>query len=231
MQTDRTITERVTSQDTGAKALTAQEYLHTPMAAVMVPLLVAVVTGFLAGLVVLVITLWWRNKDAWLWGLTVWLLVMLVMWGLMLWRWFGLTSLETLTGLDLNRDGVIGKPGPKVAPRVVQVNLRTLQNNGHLSNVEMLRFPGEPEAMVMLATALLGGASMAERVWSGDGKLFSKESYREIVKIMDANKLIELKNEKDVRQGRRLTDKGVQVMEQIRDTYTGQSPPPLGEDA
>jgi hypothetical protein len=231
MQTERTITERTTSQDTGAKALSAQEYLHTLLAAVVVPLTISAVTGVLVGVLALIIALWWRVKDAWVWGLAVMLAVMLGMWLALLTRWMSLTSLETLTGIDINRDGVIGKPKSKGAPsRVVQVNLRTIQNSGHLSEVRMLRFPGEAEAMVMFATALLGGASMSERNWCGDGKLFSKENYRAIKKIMEENKLFEPKNEKDTRQGYRLTQAGVQTMEQIRDTFAGSSTPPPGFD-
>jgi predicted transcriptional regulator len=59
------------------------------------------------------------------------------------------------------------------------------------------------------------------------GKPFSQKDFRQIRKELDDRKLLELKNEKDARQGYRLTPDGVLAMERVRDQYAGRTTPPL----
>lgn len=223
MQTEKII-ERTNERDTNAKVISSQQYLHTPQAAAVVPFWQAFISGMMTGLAVFGVMQYFRVRDAWVIGLLVWLVVQAIVWFAGSLHWFTLTNLEKLTGIDINGDGKVGDGKSKV--RDVKVTLREVTQQGHVWQSRNLYFPGDPDAIVMLATALLGGASIAERVWSGEGKLFSQQDFRAIRKILEDNRLIEPKNPKDVRQGYQLTAHGVQTMTSVRDTYSGSAPSP-----
>jgi hypothetical protein len=72
-----------------------------------------------------------------------------------------------------------------------------------------------------LAAALLNGQPFTERRWAGDGGLFSADEFRKLRGVMRDRGLIEPINDKDNRQGFKLTGAGAELMSQLLPSPTG----------
>jgi hypothetical protein len=197
-----------------------RSYLHTTGAGVVVPFLQALVTGFLF------------FAGAWLIGWLVFDVVdpikpaalltvpaVLFVWLWRLKQWGSLAAhIEQLTGLDLNNDGVIGKPD------VVRLKWSNLNDgkNGPSYEAREADFPVDREQLVALAEGLMEGKSFSENVWTGPDKPFSINEFRAVRTVMYKRGLIELASDKDARQGFKLTDEGWSVMENLLNLVNGE---------
>jgi hypothetical protein len=65
--------------------------------------------------------------------------------------------------------------------------------------------------MLSLGMGILGGIPFSEGRWTGKGKPFSIDEFRELREYFHETELIELVNEKDARQGYQFTDKGLEM--------------------
>jgi hypothetical protein len=197
-----------------------REYLHTTGAGVVVPFLQTMVTGILVFM------------GAWLLGWLVFdlldpikpaiVLMVLATVGVWLWRlsqWANLARMEKLTGLDLNRDGVVGNKNGDVV-QLKWSRLNQGQNGPSYQSGEM-NLPVSREQLITLAEGLTSGLVFSENTWCGPGKVFSINEFRGLRTVMYKRGLIELANEKDVRQGYQLTEDGWEVMEHIVEEFGG----------
>lgn len=188
-----------------------KEYLHTSTAGAGLPFAQAIITGVL------------MFVGTWLLGWLIFdltdpikpavILSVVTVIAVWLWRllqWANLTNIENLTGLDLNRDGVVGTKEPEVI-RIKMSQLNDGRNGASYQSSEM-DLPVTRVQLETLARGMLGGMPFSERVWAGPGKPFSSNEYRMLRSVMIRRELLELANEKDPRQGYALTEKGWSVM-------------------
>jgi len=190
-----------------------QAYLHTEKAGAVVPLFQAVITGGLIGLIALVIVIWQRVQDGLIYALLIWLIVTALTWLILQKHWFTLTTIERLTGFDLDGDGYTGEPYQVQAPpaHTVRVDLRTTTTDGHYQ-ARRADLPIDEATMIELATGLLAGKPLTEREWAGTGKPLSCDQVRELKRVFKANGILELVNPSAPKQGDKLTKAGVATM-------------------
>lgn len=195
-----------------------KSHLHTQQAGATLPLLQAVITGGLVGLIVLVLTLWQRVRDGLIYALLAWLTVSCITWLVLQYHWYSLTAIERFTGVDIDQDGYIGEPvqEPASLRHVVTVDIRQ-KNEGGFDQIKTATLPFSEQDMRLLATGLLAGKSFSEREWTGAGKLLSVGQFREARAEMIRRGMLELVNSKDVRQGYRLTKAGAAVMRHFQE--------------
>jgi len=225
---ERTITNGGGSGPDHSKTISAQEYLHSANAGAGVPLLQATITGLVIAIPVLVILLKNRVTDAWYWAAGVWALIQAITWIINQMHWFSLTNIEKLTGIDLNKDGVIGdgKGMPGESVRTIKINLHEISEGGYVS-VTTARFPVDEESMAILAAGLLNGIPFAERYWIGAGKIFSQAQFRDIRSEMLKRGILELANPKSPQQGYQLTRAGRACMRDLASHPNITPPPPM----
>lgn len=198
-------------------------YLHTIQAGVVLPLLQAVITGGLGGIVLLVLSVKFRWRDAWLHALLFWLIVTALTW-LYLQRHWLLMAFERITGADLNRDGRIGGDLHEAATPVVRVKLDEIKENRHFQQ-HTYNIPATLDQMAELAKGVLEQEiAFSERSWAGSGKPFSSAEFRNLRSELIRRDLVVLANPKDSRLGYAFTAKGRAVLRGFLDES---SPPPL----
>ena len=203
-----------------------KQFLHTTGAAVVVPLLIAVVTGFL----VMVLSMVIMGKalmdilDILFWGFIVGVLTTLVVWVVLLLRWFKISDLEKITNTDINRDGHIGET------RNIRVQIDRLNNNGHLEQSQMFDFSGiatEEQLVTFFDGVLNQHKTLAESNWKG--KVFSKTQWPVFRAELLKRGLAAANNDKSSNMGFSLTELGERVGYQIlasSDVETTSSPAP-----
>lgn len=139
-------------------------------------------------------------------------------------RWLMLTA-ERLTGIDINRDGVVGTE--KKEPDVIRIQVREIKQDGAYQVHDNIDLPISREQLEALARGLLNGVPFSERKWTApNNDIFSSNEFRTLRSIMVRRQLIELVNEKDARQGYKLTHQGRSIMEY----YASPSPTPDVDD-
>jgi hypothetical protein len=143
--------------------------------------------------------------EAWKLGVGVGLAVALFSWLAFIVRWSDLTGpIERVSGIDINRDGLIGDPvRPSIRVEVVEDEGRAMK---------FIDLPGDAGALRMLADGLLSGLSFSEAQWSGHNRPFSRAEFRELRAELVARGLLRPASDKDRRQGFDLTPSGRAVM-------------------
>lgn len=180
-----------------AQVESERAHLHTPAAGVLLPIAQATITGALAGLAAVVFAWLLRSPAAWRWGAAVFVGVVMLAWLLLLWRWLGLTApLEQLTGLDLNRDGVIG-------PRTIRVEVTSADHR----NTTIAELPYS-DRLGTFARGALAGEPISERRWSGAGALFSQAEFRTLRDVMLARGWLRWNDPGNPQQGLELSPAG-----------------------
>lgn len=183
-------------------------YLHTAGAGAGLPLAQALISGLMAGLLVLVICIISRSRYILEVSGLAMLLVTAGVWYLTQRHWFSLTDVERLTGMDLNRDGNIGEPAPEV--RVV---IDRIKENGHFEQ-SRTSLPASQEQMQSLAQGILEyHLPFTVREWTGRGRPFSVEQFNRLRGELMRRGLIEAASEKDARRGFVFTPEGEQVLQ------------------
>jgi hypothetical protein len=207
------IDERLRSE----QRVAAQEYLHTPRAGTIVPILQSIISGLLVGIPVWVMAAWAGIMDAWMFGAVTFFLVTGGAWALLLRHWYSLTSLEQMTGLDLNRDGKIGAGKPQVH----EVRIRMSgEKDGHFRET-ISNLPASPEQMQKLAEGILGNPPVpfTVRQWCGDKKPFSDSQFVELrtallkARTFDNEPLLVASSDKGARRGFEFTQQGLEVLQ------------------
>jgi len=194
-----------------------REYLHSFTAGAALPFAQASIMG----LVVFIVS--WLiarmvfdavdpHKSAILFGSGTWVWYLFKLFK----HWLTLTAVETILQRDINGDGMIGdveQPTVKNEARRVRIELEKIQDGHYQSNT--IDFPCDDEQLYTLAMGLMNNIPFSERAWTGTGKPFSTNEFREIKVVMKKHALVEYVNDADVRQGMRLTAEGRALMEKI----------------
>lgn len=190
-----------------------REYLHTLSAGALLPFMqasimavvVSIVTYAIASLVFNAID---PHKPALLFGALAWLWMLYRLFR----HWLTLTAIEQVFNQYFDGDGVIGSSEPVAqkheASPVIRIQL--VKDNGHVSDT--LELPCDDEQLSKLAKGLLNGLPFTEFFWTGKGKPFSTNAFRELRDVMMKRGLCEYVNPSQPRQGIRLTDEGKSVM-------------------
>lgn len=185
-----------------------KQYLHTFGAGAFLPLMQSTISALIVTLAVWLIC--WMvfgmmdpHKPAIFIGVVVWLW----MWWKLQLHWFALTAVNMMQ--DFMDDGQLNNSNqPEVteeAPRRV-VTVRLVRENGRVSDTFDL--PGGEEAFRVLATGLVNGLPLSERWWTGRGKPYGSETWRDLMDVMRERGLAEYKDPEHKKRGHRLTPDG-----------------------
>lgn len=180
-------------------------YLHTYQAAVGVPLVKAVVYGALVGIAVFVVA--WRIDfpDPWLFGLLAALAVTFLRYAGDDFLWLVLAKAEKITGLELD-----GKPGIG-EQKTTNIDLTT--KVGQTRRTQRLQIPASEEQILSLGLGIMGGVPFSEGRWTGKGKPFSINEFRELRDYFERAELIQLVNDKAPQQGYEFTETGLSMLQ------------------
>jgi hypothetical protein len=170
-----------------------------------------------------------RTGDAWLWigfacwGLSLIAAIWIVIAGFWAERsryyWNVAHALEAASKNDIDKLAALGF-SHKDLPAKVHIDLYGDTWSRHFD------LPVPAAKLQPLAQGLLNGQPFSERRWVNDSGLFSADEFRRLRGVFRDRELIEPVNEKDNRQGFKLTAAGVEVMQACIS-----SPPPLVEIA
>jgi hypothetical protein len=197
-------------------------FLHTVQAGVWLPFLQSTITGALAGVLLWILAIQFRWRDAWFHGLIFWLVIQVATW-LYLQRHWILMTFERIAKIDVNHDGRIGAaPGAQdqEIPEV-RVRIEHIKQDGHYQQ-DVVRLPATLEQMHALAEGIKSGLPFTERNFTGSGRPFSINQFRALRSEMIRRGLLSLGDAKDARQGFQVTEEGKAVLDGFLD-----SPPPL----
>lgn len=182
----------------------SKEWLHTFGPAVLIPGAQSMVTGVFIGIAAWTVAGLAEWPQAWRYGLGAWATFQAITWTGLLWRWMDLTALERVVQVDLNRDGYIGEPAPEL-PSNVRIEISKPEEQ----QTVIAHIPADANQVAALASGLLvEGKPFSEREWTGTGKPFSVNQFRELRAEMLKRGLLGLINPKDARQGYALTVEG-----------------------
>lgn len=192
-----------------------KRFLHTVQAGAWLPLLQSTITGALAGILMLILAIQFRWRDAWIHGLIFWVVIQGITW-LYLQRHWILMTFERVAKIDLNRDGRKGAAPVQEIPEV-RVRIEHIKQDGHYQQ-DVVNLPASLEQMRALAEGITSGLSFTERNFTGSGRPFSIDQFRALRSEMIRRKLLTLEGSKDARQGFKLTEEGKAVLDGFRDS-------------
>ncbi len=205
-----------------------RQYLHTLVAGALLPLAQSTITALVVAIgtyaiAAIVFDAVDPHKPAILFFAITWVFMLLKLQR----HWLSLTAVEKIMQMDLNRDGVIGEATEQAEaqPRRVVIMMDRVKENGHYEvgdQSALVKLPCDDEQLHTLAMGLINGLPFSEKQWTGKDKPFSTNEFRELRAEMQKHDLIEYVNDKDPRQGIRLTDAGRAVIEEY-----AASPTPL----
>lgn len=189
-----------------------KKFLHTYIAGALLPLLQAVITGFVM-MALTVTLLWlWDVVDILKPAITVGVVAAVVMWVVLQARWLNLTRLEHMLGVDLNRDGMIG--GEREL-KTIRVQLDKVTERGHMQQWKQFDLPISHDQLIKLATGTLQGIPFSERKWTGPGQPFSSQQFRQLRSEAIKRELLVPVSGEDHRQGFAWTEDAMNFFEQV----------------
>ena len=203
-----------------------RQHLHTLTAGAWLPFVVSLITGFIFGLVALVLAWQFRARSPLTWASVTAVLAMGLTWYQHQQHWFSLTKLEEVTGLDINRDGVVGDPAQLPPERKVHVSLEEIDSEGG-NHTRYFDLPNESRMEELAIGLMIQHRPFTHREWSGAQGIFSDAEFRDLRRLLLQRGLIKPASEKDARQGFMLTLAGRKVLEQ----FLPEAPSPTGEMA
>lgn len=195
-------------QPTQSTPYVDKQFLHTFLAGAFLPLTQATITAGMAGIGTLTLLYLFDAIDYLKPMLIVSAVVWVLTWLYLQRRWLNLTSLEKMTGIDINGDGQIGNSKKASEPLVIRLD--EVGANGHYRSRTM-SMDIKKEQLVELSRGLLDGIPFTEREWTGKGKPFSSGqggSFRKVRSDWLKQGFLEVVSDKDNRQGFDLTDAG-----------------------
>jgi len=184
-----------------------RQFLHTFLVGAFLPLVQASITAVMAFIGTLTFLYMINAIDLLKPALIVAAVTWVLTWLYLQRRWLNLTSLEKMTGIDLNGDGQIGKKKP-AEPLVIRLD--EIGANGHYRSRTM-ELDVTQEQLIELARGLLDGRPFTEREWTGKGKSFSsgqEGSFRRLRSKWLRQGMLVVVSDKDNRQGFDFTDEG-----------------------
>lgn len=191
-----------------------KSFLHTPMVAVGVPLLIAFVTSLvimaLTGCFIWLINGYEYTKPVVAAGVATFCFV----WLALQFRWISLTRLEQLTGIEL--DGQPGIGPQHATTGSVRVQVDEVKSDGHVGVSQQFDLPATPAQLKALAIGLHDqGRSLAEKEWAPleAGKPFSIDGIRRLKKEMLTRGIIVYVNSKNTSSGFTETRVGSRIIE------------------
>jgi hypothetical protein len=195
-----------------------RQFLHTFLAGLLLPLAQASIIAAMS-MVGTAVTLYLFDavdyvKPVLVMGVLTWIFTFLYL----MRRWLNLTSLEQITGLDINGDGQIGKvPRSGKAAEPLLIRLDEFGANGHYRSRTMALDVSQDQLRA-LAQGLLNGLPFTERQWTGPGKPFSsgpEGSFRPLRRAWLKEGILQVVSDKDHRQGFDFTDEGWAMLEKL----------------
>lgn len=196
-----TFTQQQSTQDK-APSYSEKQFLHTQTAAVIVPLMQSGVTSLIVFVVAMVLSIKLQARDLISIPLILFVVSFLFTWLWLQRRWLTLTNLEKVIGVDLNNDKVVGPPVRSITVvRIERVDKGQYQSRD-------VPLSASPAQLKELAQGFANDRPFSEREWTGAGKPFSTQSFRDLREQMLKGLLIERVSVKDPRQGFRLTEEG-----------------------
>lgn len=185
---------------------------------ILVPLLMALVTGTLA--LILAVWLWWELD--WLPDWSPIAAFVATFGGVWVWRLRKhdamLTAAEEITHLDLNHDGTIGRPQPAAPPTSIHVDLS--RPNPHTGAPQLVRFdlPCDLDTLALVAEAMLAGSTLPNSEWTPIklGKPFSEGSLQKFKDALITNGLARQISKENPKLGVVLTSEGKAFMAEIK---------------
>jgi len=196
-----------------------KRFLHTVQAGVWLPFWQSTITGALAGILLWILAIQFRWRDALIHGLVFWVIVQGITW-LYLQRHWILIAFERVAKIDVNGDGRVGA-APKQEIPEVRVRIEHIKQDGHYQQ-DIMTLPATLEQMRALAEGITSGLPFTERNFTGSGRPFSIDQFRALRSEMIRRGLLTLEGSKDARQGFKMTDEGKAVL----DGFLDSSPPP-----
>jgi len=198
MTTEKYIERTITSGGGGggpdnAKTLSAQEYLHKASVSAGTPLLQSFITGFVVAVPFTVGFLKFRVEDAWFWGFGIWGVVQAVVWILIQLHWFNLTTLENVTGLDLNKDGVIGD-GKNESVRKVRIDMEAYDKAGVHRSTTRAHFDNESLIYKIAEAVMLQEKPISVKQIVEVDKLMSRDDFDDVREEMEKRGIVVMKN-------------------------------------
>ena len=177
------------------------------------PFLLALGAGFVTFVGVGLIAIGWELPIRWplvVAGFVT--LAVMVWWLLALARDQLLWTVETITGIDVNQDGVVGEP-KRISIEVANPDNRSLK---------YLHLPVEEKALRQLCVGLIvQQRPFSEAEWTGRGRPFSRAQFRDIrARLLEAN-VITWKDARHKTQGVEFTAWGRTVMRRALESCVG----------
>jgi hypothetical protein len=174
--------------------------LHNTEAGVKVPFSQALISGVISGVAMMAICWVLDVLDPWKPGIVIMALVTPLVWFLSRRNWVGLVNrVEEWTGLDLP-----GNDAPEDKVTLIDLTSKV----GATRRTQKLAIPATEEQLRRLAVGILGGVTFAERNWTGRGRPFSIDQFRELRDYLEKAELLTKSNDKSHNQGFTLTAKG-----------------------
>jgi len=173
-------------------------------------------TALFVGVVFGALTIW----QSWPWQVPVMLsaLAAAAMWFTVLTDTRALLRrVETFIGRDLDGDKHIGKQ------HTTSINVRVEQEGRGPQDLFLQFEDVRPEQLSQLFTGALRGESLGEARWSGDGKPFSRKTYRAVRDGLIEADLLAWRDSDHRKQGLTLTKSGRPVLERWIEQFEGQS--------
>lgn len=204
--------------------LSPPERLNHITSGVVVPLLQALVTGFLIGLAALAVCAW----LGWPWlavSGSVAAVVMAVSWLSFRSRWQWV--IERALGVDLNLDGYIGAPPERVPVEPVRVILSSKDGR----ETDFIDLPAKPEQLRQLADGLSAGRSFSLSAWTGSGAPFSRAEFEALRGELLRRGLARWKNDTSQAQGIELLASGKAILRRFASETVSSSPTLEGREA
>ena len=206
------ITQQPQAQASQKPSYSDRQFLHTFLAGAFLPLVQASITAVMVGIgtfiLLYLIGSTMRLKPALIVASIVWI----VTWLYLQRRWLTLTSLEQITGLDLNQDGQIGQPVKGHEQLIIRLDEITKDQHYRSRTIDSVI---SKEKLTIVARGLLDGIPFAERRWTGDGKPLSINEFRSLRSMWLKHGLLEVVSDKDHRQGFDFTAEGWAVLEKL----------------
>ncbi len=175
----------------------------SPAADVLTPLLQALISGVLAGLIAsggVALFGWdWRVVPG------VAALVLTGMWVLLLIDHRRLLwAIETRQDFEIQPEPEPERPERPTAPRLIL----EVKHDGARRGFDFLQLPVTPETFQLWARAVLNGESLAINQWVGRGKQFSRGEYETLLAELERAGIVRLIDVNNPQAGRELTRPG-----------------------
>lgn len=192
-----------------------RQFLHTYQSGALIPLVQSTVNA-VAGMVLTGVLLYLFDAVDYLKPiLFVGVLAWVGSWLYFLRRWISLTELESRLGIDLDKDGHVGKP-PEMAPTVIRI--QDVKDNGHFQE-SRASLPVAEDDLIKFADGVIHrGRPISRREWTPKAKGFSDDEYRKFQAAMIKFRIIQQDG-----AGFGLTRAGTSVMKY----YASLSPTPI----